>query len=107
MPCNHKQAVQFKINLVYNLLHELRHKHQIKYYPRKFWGNQNNYSANDKIKYYTSWAEKDANLFAYETIINNQKEINEILNISKKEREHWKLTHPLDIINLAKDGHLS
>lgn len=73
-----RELDELKINFVGSLIHELRHAYQRILNPNalcNFLG---------KESYHEQWREKDAEEFSKEVTIKYQKEINEILGISKE-----------------------
>lgn len=84
-----QQMEEKKLNILYCILHEVRHNYQKEYFKIKFPKSSQNYinPHENQKKYLNQWIEKDANGFAKHTMKKFKKEISKILNIS----EDWDL----------------
>lgn len=84
---NHKSSnkkyenERIRLNIAYDLIHEVRHAYQRLHKEKKYNNNQRNYIQGGESGYSAQWIERDANAFAQRMMNNNKKKINEILGI--------------------------
>lgn len=82
-------AIDLKLYIINDLLHEVRHAYQIKHKKDKYNQCHKNYINGGSTGYEEQWVERDANAFATRMMNKYHSEINNILGISYNWENTW------------------